>query len=151
MLSFIWWICLLLECMLSVDGNSDAPAEAARVWNGWNKFRRLAPLLINNDVSLLTKAIKTLCAKLVCATDCSKWRQLKTLDNSIRIGSESGNVFLLTVNRVILRLLNGCCFCCCSVWPGQSSRSSASLSVSTVGPQDAGPKLTRLVARSVGV
>ena len=64
--------------MLSVVGNSDAPAEAARVWNGWNKFRQLAPLLIHNDASLLTKAIQTLRAKLVCATDCSKWRQLDT-------------------------------------------------------------------------
>jgi len=38
--------------MLSVDGDADAAVEA-RIRIGWNKFRQLAPLLTNKDVSLI--------------------------------------------------------------------------------------------------
>jgi len=38
--------------MLSVDG--DAAAEA-KIRTGWNKFRQLAPLLTNKDVSLIMR------------------------------------------------------------------------------------------------
>jgi len=37
--------------MLSVDGDADAAVEN-RIRIGWNKFRRLVPLLTNKDISL---------------------------------------------------------------------------------------------------
>jgi len=37
--------------MLSMDGDADAAVEA-RIRIGWNKFRQLAPLLTNKDISL---------------------------------------------------------------------------------------------------
>jgi len=37
--------------MLSVDGGADAAVEN-RIQIGWNKFRQLAPLLTNKDISL---------------------------------------------------------------------------------------------------
>jgi len=37
--------------MLSVDGNADTSVEN-RIRIGWNKFRQLAPLLTNKDISL---------------------------------------------------------------------------------------------------
>ena len=40
--------------MLSVDGDADAAVEA-RIRIGWNKFRQLAPLLTNKDVSLIMR------------------------------------------------------------------------------------------------
>jgi len=40
--------------MLSVDGDADAAVEA-RIRIGWNKFRRLVPLLTNKDVSLIMR------------------------------------------------------------------------------------------------
>jgi len=40
--------------MLSVDGDADAAVEA-RIRIGWNKFRKLAPLLTNKDVSLIMR------------------------------------------------------------------------------------------------
>jgi len=40
--------------MLSVDGDADAALEA-RIRIGWNKFRQLVPLLINRDMSLITR------------------------------------------------------------------------------------------------
>ena len=40
--------------MLSVDGDADAAMEA-RIQIGWNKFRQLVPLLINRDISLITR------------------------------------------------------------------------------------------------
>ena len=43
-----------LDDMLSVDGDADAAVEA-RIRFGWNKFRQLAPLLTNKDVSLIMR------------------------------------------------------------------------------------------------
>ena len=43
-----------LDDMLSVDGDADAAVEA-RIRIGWNKFRRLVPLLTNKDVSLIMR------------------------------------------------------------------------------------------------
>ena len=40
--------------MLSVDGDADAAVEA-RIRVCWNKFRQLAPLLSNKDVSLIMR------------------------------------------------------------------------------------------------
>jgi len=40
--------------MLSMDGDADAAVEA-RIRIGWNKFRRLVPLLANKDVSLVMR------------------------------------------------------------------------------------------------
>jgi len=40
--------------MLSEDGDADAAVEA-RIRIGWNKFRQLAPLLTNKDVSLIMR------------------------------------------------------------------------------------------------
>jgi len=40
--------------MLSVDGDADAAVEA-RIQIGWNKFRQLAPLLTNRDISLIRR------------------------------------------------------------------------------------------------
>ena len=40
--------------MLSVDGDADAAMEA-RIRIGWNKFRKLVPLLTNKDVSLIMR------------------------------------------------------------------------------------------------
>jgi len=40
--------------MLSVDGDADAAVEA-RIRIGWNKFRQLAPLLTNKNVSLIMR------------------------------------------------------------------------------------------------
>jgi len=40
--------------MLSVDGDADAAVQA-RIRTGWNKFRQLAPLLTNRDISLIRR------------------------------------------------------------------------------------------------
>jgi len=40
--------------MLSVDGDADAAMEA-RIRIGWNKFRKLVPLLTNMDISLIRR------------------------------------------------------------------------------------------------
>ena len=40
--------------MLSVDGDADAAVQA-RICIGWNKFRRLVPLLTNRDISLIRR------------------------------------------------------------------------------------------------
>ena len=40
--------------MLSVDGDADAAVET-RIQIGWNKFRQLAPLLANKDISLTVR------------------------------------------------------------------------------------------------
>jgi len=40
--------------MLSVDGDADAAVEA-RIKIGWNKFRRLVPLLTSSDISLIRR------------------------------------------------------------------------------------------------
>jgi len=40
--------------MLSVDGDADAAVEA-RIRIGWNKFRQLAPLLTNRDISFIRR------------------------------------------------------------------------------------------------
>ena len=40
--------------MLSVDGDADAAMEI-RIRIGWNKFRKLIPLLTNKDVSLIER------------------------------------------------------------------------------------------------
>jgi len=40
--------------MLSVDGDADVAVEA-RIRIGWNKFRQLAPLLTNRDISLIRR------------------------------------------------------------------------------------------------
>jgi len=40
--------------MLTVDGDADAAVEA-RIRIGWNKFRQLAPLLTNRDISLIRR------------------------------------------------------------------------------------------------
>jgi len=40
--------------MLSVDGDADAAVEA-RIRIGWNKFRQIAPLLTDKDISLLVR------------------------------------------------------------------------------------------------
>jgi len=54
-------LCYLRD-MLSVD--ADAAVEA-RVCKGWNKFRQLAPLLTNKDVSSYEREIvQRLCAQL---------------------------------------------------------------------------------------
>ena len=43
--------CYLCD-MLSVDGDAGAAVET-RIWNGWNKFRQLVPMLTNKDISLI--------------------------------------------------------------------------------------------------
>jgi len=40
--------------MFGVNGDADAAMET-RIWIGWNKFRKLVPLLINKDISLLMR------------------------------------------------------------------------------------------------
>ena len=40
--------------MLSVDGDADAAVETI-IRIGWNKFRQLAPLLTNDDISLIVR------------------------------------------------------------------------------------------------
>jgi len=40
--------------MMSVDGDADAAVET-RIRIGWNKFRQLAPLLTNKDISLTVR------------------------------------------------------------------------------------------------
>jgi len=40
--------------MLSVDGDADAVVDA-RIRIGWNKFRKLVPLLTNRDISLIRR------------------------------------------------------------------------------------------------
>jgi len=40
--------------MLNVDRDADEAVEA-RIQIGWNKFRQLVPLLINRDISLITR------------------------------------------------------------------------------------------------
>jgi len=40
--------------MLSVDGDADAAVET-RIRIGWNKFRQLAPLLTNKDISSIVR------------------------------------------------------------------------------------------------
>jgi len=40
--------------MLSVDRDADAAVET-RIRIGWNKFRQLAPLLNNKDISLIVR------------------------------------------------------------------------------------------------
>ena len=40
--------------MLSVHGDANAAVEA-RIRIGWNKFRQLAPLLTNKDISLIRR------------------------------------------------------------------------------------------------
>jgi len=48
---------------LSVDGDADAAVET-RIQIGWNKFRQLAPLLTNKDISLIAREnVEQLCAK----------------------------------------------------------------------------------------
>jgi len=46
-------VCYLGD-MLSVDGDADAAMDA-RIRIGWNKFRQLAPLLTNKDLSLIMR------------------------------------------------------------------------------------------------
>ena len=48
--------------MLSVDGDADAVVEA-RIRIEWNKFRQLAPLLTNTDISLIRRG--RLCSSCV--------------------------------------------------------------------------------------
>jgi len=43
-----------LGYMLSVDGDADAAVET-RIQTAWNKFRQLAPLLTNTDISLIVR------------------------------------------------------------------------------------------------
>jgi len=50
--------------MLSVDGDADAGVEA-RIRIGWNKFRRLVPLLTNKDVSLIMRDV-VVCKAVCC-------------------------------------------------------------------------------------
>jgi len=40
--------------MLNVDGDADA-ALKTRIRIGWNKFRRMVPLLTNKDISLIVR------------------------------------------------------------------------------------------------
>jgi len=40
--------------MLSVDGDADTPVET-RIRIGWNKVRKLIPLLTNKDMSLIVR------------------------------------------------------------------------------------------------
>jgi len=50
-LTGIWkWI----SCRSLLDRDADAAVET-RSWIGWNKFRQLAPLLTNNDISLIVR------------------------------------------------------------------------------------------------
>ena len=52
--------------MLSVDVDADAAVET-RIIIGWNKFRHLVPLLINNDISLTVRGRYT---AIVCEAVC---------------------------------------------------------------------------------
>jgi len=48
--------------MLSVDGDADATVEN-RIQIGWNKFRRLVPLLTGKDIYSEREIVQHLCAK----------------------------------------------------------------------------------------
>jgi len=48
--------------MLSVGGDADAAVET-RIRIGWNKFKQLAPLLTNKDISLTARGD---CTAVVC-------------------------------------------------------------------------------------
>ena len=52
-LELVGMFCYLRD-MFSIDGDADAAVEAS-VRKGWNKFRQLVLLLINKDVSLITR------------------------------------------------------------------------------------------------
>ena len=54
--------------MLSVDGDADADAALeARIRIGWNKFRRLVPLLSNRDISLIRRGrLYSSCCEVLC-------------------------------------------------------------------------------------
>jgi len=52
-LKFVDKFCYLAD-ILSVEGDADAAVDA-RSRIGWNKFRQLAPLLTNKDVSLIMR------------------------------------------------------------------------------------------------
>jgi len=47
-------LCCVCVCVLSVARDADAAVET-RISVGWNKFRKLVPLLTNKDISLLVR------------------------------------------------------------------------------------------------
>ena len=56
-----------LSDILSVDGDTDAAVDA-KIRAGWNKFRKLVPLLTNRDISLTRT--EGSCTAVVCKVVC---------------------------------------------------------------------------------